>query len=188
MKNKIKVVAYIVLVIVIIIMSILIMGLIKDKSDSVIQQKAQEIIDQIDSSSASEDTTESMVTTEKHELLTADSVSENGENLDQPADESIVEFYEKRDRGKGYAEERRKLLIENSIFNNAELEKNKYALSEQIEGFIKEIYSEHGDPVSAVYAQRKGYDTAVVMMEDGFELQLRVITVRTGVFDFEEVH
>jgi hypothetical protein len=100
----------------------------------------------------------------------------------------IAEFYQKRDRGKGYAEERRKLLIENSIFNNAELEKNKYALSEQIEGFIKEIYSEHGDPVSAVYAQRNGYDTAVVMMEDGFELQLRVITVRTGVFDFEEVY
>ena len=129
-----------------------------------------------------------MVIAEKHESLTADSISENRENLVQPADSSIAEFYEKRDRGKGYADERQKLLIENSIFNNAELEKNKYALSEQIEGFIKEIYSEHGDPVSAVYAQRNGYDTAVVMMEDGFELQLRVITVRTGVFDFEEVY
>lgn len=185
MKNKIKVVVYIVLVVVIIIMIILIMGLIKDKSDSVIQQKAQEIVDQIDNSSA--DTTASIVA-EKHESLTADSISENRENLVQPADSSIAEFYEKRDRGKGYADERQKLLIENSIFNNAELEKNKYALSEQIEGFIKEIYSEHGDPVSVVYAQRNGYDTAVVMMEDGFELQLRVITVRTGVFDFEEVH
>ena len=185
MKNKIKVVVYIVLVVVIIIMIILIMGLIKDKSDSVIQQKAQEIVDQIDNSNA--DTTASIVA-EKHESLTADLINENEENLDQPVDDSIAEFYEKRDRGKGYAEERRKLLIENSIFNNAELEKNKYALSEQIEGFIKEIYSEHGDPVSAVYAQRNGYDTAVVMMEDGFELQLRVITVRTGVFDFEEVH
>ena len=186
MINKIKVVAYMVLVVVIIIMSILIMGLIKDKSDSVIQQKAQEIVDQIDSSSA--DTTDSMVIAEKHESLRADSISENRENLVQPADSSIAEFYEKRDRGKGYADERQKLLIENSIFNYAELEKNKYALSEQIEGFIKEIYSEHGDPVSVVYAQRNGYDTAVVMMEDGFELQLRVITVRTGVFDFEEVH
>ena len=185
MKNKIKVVVYIVLVVVIIIMIILIMGLIKDKSDSVIQQKAQEIVDQIDNSNA--DTTASIVA-EKHESLTADLINENEENLDQPVDDSIAEFYEKRDRGKGYAEERRKLLIENSIFNNAELEKNKYALSEQIEGFIKEIYSEHGDPVSAVYAQRNGYDTAVVMMEDGFELQLRVITVRTGVFDFEEVY
>ena len=185
MKNKIKVVVYIVLVVVIIIMIILIMGLIKDKSDSVIQQKAQEIVDQIDNSNA--DTTASIVA-EKHESLTDDLINENEENLDQPVDDSIAEFYEKRDRGKGYAEERRKLLIENSIFNNAELEKNKYALSEQIEGFIKEIYSEHGDPVSAVYAQRNGYDTAVVMMEDGFELQLRVITVRTGVFDFEEVH
>ena len=152
MKNKIKVVVYIVLVVVIIIMIILIMGLIKDKSDSVIQQKAQEIVDQIDSSSA--DTTASIVA-EKHESLTADLINENEENLDQPVDDSIAEFYEKRDRGKGYAEERRKLLIENSIFNNAELE---------------------------------GYDTAVVMMEDGFELQLRVITVRTGVFDFEEVY
>lgn len=185
MINKIKVVAYIVLVVVIIIMIILIMGLIKDKSDSVIQQKAQEIVDQIDNSSA--DTTASIVA-EKNESLTADLINENEENLDQPVDDSIAEFYEKRDRGKGYADERQKLLIENSIFNNAELEKNKYALSEQIEGFIKEIYSEHGDPVSAVYAQRNGYDTAVVMMEDGFELQLRVITVRTGVFDFEEVH
>ena len=48
MINKIKVVAYIVLLVVIIIMIILIMGLIKDKSDSVIQQKAQEIVDQIE--------------------------------------------------------------------------------------------------------------------------------------------
>ena len=45
---------------------------------------------------------------------------------------------------------------------------------------------EHGDPVSALYTQRNGYDSAVVMMEDGFELRLRVITVREGVFDFEE--
>ena len=111
MINKIKVVAYIVLVVVIIIMSILIMGLIKDKSNSVIQQKAQEIIKQIDSSSA--DTTDSMVIAEKHESLTADSISENRENLVQPADSSIAEFYEKRDRGKGYADERQKLIMPN---------------------------------------------------------------------------
>lgn len=185
MKNRIKLAAYTVLIAVIIIMSVLIIGLINDKSDAVIQGKAQELLEQLDSSST--DSTESMSEADTGQESHITNLETAIESIsDVPTDDSIAEFYRNRDRGTDYAHEREKMLIENSIFENTELEKYKYALTDQIEGFVKNIYMEHGDPVSALYTQRNGYDSAVVMMEDGFELRLRVITVREGVFDFEE--
>ena len=38
----------------------------------------------------------------------------------------------------------------------------------------------------AKFGITNGYDSAVITMEDGYILQLRVITVSEGVFDFEE--
>ena len=185
MKNRIKLAACTALIAVIIIMSVLIVGLINDKSDAMIQGKAHEILEQLDSSStdSAESTSEADTGQDSH-ITSSETTTES--ISDVPTDDSIAEFYRTRDRGTDYAREREKMLIENSIFENAELEKYKYAITDQIEGFVKEIYMEHGDPVSALYAQSNGYDSAVVMMEDGFELRLRVITVREGVFDFEE--
>ena len=187
MKNKIKLAAYIALMTVIIVLSVLIMGMLRDMSDAVIQEKAEELVEQLDSPDDDSEISSVAEDIRQDSLVSGSgNINDRDPGLPAPADESIAEFYQTRDRAKGYAEERQKTLIENSIFENAVLEKHKYALTDQIEGFVKEIYTEHGEPMHAKFDFTNGYDSAVITMEDGYILQLRVITVSEGVFDFEE--
>lgn len=183
MKQR-KVVAYIILTLLIVVLSVLIGSLINRKSEEAIKHKADEIINELE---AEESAPESAQKGDSMGSGTESSGNVEGlpdSSSNESIDESIAEFYKNRNRGEDYAEERKKSLIENSLFENYELEQHKYQLTDQIEGYIKELYSER--PVSAKYYSIDGHDAARIIMENGKEIKLRIITVRDGVYDFEE--
>lgn len=185
MKQR-KAVAYIILTLLIVVLSVLIGSLINRKSEEAIKHKADEIINELEAEeSAQKGDSMGSGTESSAQYIFSDNVeglpdSSSNESID----ESIAEFYKNRNRGEDYAEERKKSLIENSLFENYELEQHKYQLTDQIEGYIKELYSER--PVSAKYYSIDGHDVARIIMENGKEIKLRIITVRDGVYDFEE--
>lgn len=189
MKQR-KAVAYIILTLLIVVLSVLIGSLINRKSEEAIKHKADEIINELEAEESAPESAQKGDSMGSGTESSAQYIfSDNVEGLpdsssNESIDESIAEFYKNRNRGEDYAEERKKSLIENSLFENYELEQHKYQLTDQIEGYIKELYSER--PVSAKYYSIDGHDAARIIMEDGKEIKLRIITVRDGVYDFEE--